>query len=44
MPDVMRGSHHPLHPYDADGRLDVAALRRVVEFCVGCGAHGIVSR
>jgi dihydrodipicolinate synthase/N-acetylneuraminate lyase len=44
MPDVMRGIYTiPSTPYDADGRLDVAALRRVVDFCVGCGAHGIVS-
>ena len=44
MPDVMRGIYTiPSTPYDADGRLDVAALRRVVDFCVGCGAHGVVS-
>lgn len=30
-------------PFDEQGRLDEAGLRRVVSFTVACGAHGVVS-
>ncbi|TVR57191.1 MAG: dihydrodipicolinate synthase family protein [Spirochaetaceae bacterium] len=32
----------PSTPFTADGAVDVAAFRRIVEFCVECGAHGLV--
>ena len=32
----------PSTPFDRDGAIDWGDLRRVVDFCVGCGAHGIV--
>ena len=32
----------PATPLKEDRQVDWEALRRVVEFCVGCGAHGIV--
>jgi dihydrodipicolinate synthase/N-acetylneuraminate lyase len=41
---AMRGIYTiPSTPFDAQGRVDEAGLRSIVEFCVGCGAHGIVS-
>jgi dihydrodipicolinate synthase/N-acetylneuraminate lyase len=33
----------PPTPFDDDGRLDIASLRRCVDFCVAAGAHGIVA-
>jgi dihydrodipicolinate synthase/N-acetylneuraminate lyase len=33
----------PVTPFDAEGRLDEASLRRCVDFCVEAGAHGIVA-
>lgn len=33
----------PITPFSADGALDEASLRRVIEFCVVAGAHGIVT-
>jgi dihydrodipicolinate synthase/N-acetylneuraminate lyase len=40
----MRGIYTiPSTPFDDQGRLDEDGLRRIVDFCVGCGAHGIVS-
>jgi len=33
----------PPTPFDDDGELDERSLRRVVEFCVMAGAHGIVA-
>jgi dihydrodipicolinate synthase/N-acetylneuraminate lyase len=32
----------PATPFDAHWQVDWAGLRRVVDFCVECGAHGIV--
>jgi len=32
----------PATPFDERGQLDEGDLRRVVDFCVECGAHGIV--
>ncbi|MFO7917348.1 MAG: dihydrodipicolinate synthase family protein [Anaerolineae bacterium] len=32
----------PSTPFDEEGQMDEEGLRRVVDFCVGCGAHGIV--
>jgi dihydrodipicolinate synthase/N-acetylneuraminate lyase len=32
----------PSTPFRADGEIDVASFRRVVDFCVDCGAHGLV--
>ena len=33
-------SHPP--PLTSDIRFDEGGLRRIVDFCVGCGAHGLV--
>jgi dihydrodipicolinate synthase/N-acetylneuraminate lyase len=44
MTTAMRGIYTiPSTPFDAQGQVDEAALCSIVEFCVGCGAHGIVS-
>jgi len=32
----------PSTPFHGDGRIDYQGLKRVVDFCVECGAHGIV--
>ena len=32
----------PATPFDERGQLDEAGLRRVIDFCVECGAHGLV--
>ena len=32
----------PSTPFREDGQVDVASFRRVVDFCVECGAHGLV--
>jgi dihydrodipicolinate synthase/N-acetylneuraminate lyase len=32
----------PSTPFREDGALDVPSFRRVVDFCVECGAHGLV--
>ena len=32
----------PSTPFDEAGEIDWADLRRVIDFCVDCGAHGIV--
>jgi 4-hydroxy-tetrahydrodipicolinate synthase len=32
----------PSTPFDEDLEVDWEGLRRIVDFCVGCGAHGIV--
>jgi dihydrodipicolinate synthase/N-acetylneuraminate lyase len=32
----------PSTPFREDGEIDVAAFRRIVDFCVACGAHGLV--
>jgi dihydrodipicolinate synthase/N-acetylneuraminate lyase len=40
----MRGVYTiPVTPFDRDGALDEAQLRRCVEFCVHAGAHGLVA-
>ncbi len=40
----MRGIYTiPSTPFHENGQLDEDGLRRIVDFCVGCGAHGIVS-
>jgi dihydrodipicolinate synthase/N-acetylneuraminate lyase len=33
----------PATPFFPNGEMDQDGLRRIVDFCVGCGAHGIVS-
>lgn len=43
MTDTMRGvCTIPATPFDVEGLVDYDGLRRVVEFCVQCGAHGLV--
>jgi dihydrodipicolinate synthase/N-acetylneuraminate lyase len=32
----------PSTPFREDGEIDVPSFRRVVDFCVACGAHGLV--
>ncbi|MGD2174519.1 MAG: dihydrodipicolinate synthase family protein [Candidatus Brocadiaceae bacterium] len=32
----------PSTPFREDGRIDIPGFRRVVDFCVECGAHGLV--
>jgi 4-hydroxy-tetrahydrodipicolinate synthase len=32
----------PSTPFRKDGEIDIASFRRVVDFCVACGAHGLV--
>jgi dihydrodipicolinate synthase/N-acetylneuraminate lyase len=32
----------PSTPFDAQFELDESGLRRIVDFCIGCGAHGLV--
>jgi 4-hydroxy-tetrahydrodipicolinate synthase len=32
----------PQTPFDEQGQLDETSLRREIDFCVACGAHGIV--
>ena len=32
----------PCTPFDGDGAIDEASLRREVQFCLECGAHGLV--
>ncbi len=32
----------PSTPFRADGEVDVISFRRLVDFCVDCGAHGLV--
>jgi dihydrodipicolinate synthase/N-acetylneuraminate lyase len=44
MASAMRGIYTiPSTPFDEQGRLDEPGLRSIIDFCVGCGAHGIVS-
>ena len=33
----------PVTPFQEDGLLDLDSLKRVVEFCITCGAHGLVA-
>jgi 4-hydroxy-tetrahydrodipicolinate synthase len=43
MPEAYRGVFTiPSTPFDEQLEVDWEGLRRVVDFCVGCGAHGIV--
>ncbi len=32
----------PSTPFGADGGIDVEGFRSIVDFCVACGAHGLV--
>ena len=32
----------PSTPFREDGEIDVASFRRIVDFCIECGAHGLV--
>jgi 4-hydroxy-tetrahydrodipicolinate synthase len=32
----------PSTPFRQDGEIDIPSFRRVVDFCVACGAHGLV--
>ncbi len=32
----------PSTPFQEDGQIDVEGFRRVVDFCIECGAHGLV--
>ncbi len=44
MPDQFRGVFTiPVTPFDESGEVDEASLRRTIDFCVSCGAHGIVT-
>ena len=39
----MRGIYTiPSTPFDENYAIDEAGLRRIVDFCIGCGAHGLV--
>jgi dihydrodipicolinate synthase/N-acetylneuraminate lyase len=43
MPEAYRGVFTiPSTPFDEQLEVDWEGLRRIVDFCVGCGAHGIV--
>jgi dihydrodipicolinate synthase/N-acetylneuraminate lyase len=43
MPEPFRGVFTiPATPFDEHGQLDEGDLRRIIDFCVECGAHGIV--
>ena len=43
MTEPFRGVYTiPSTPFDPSGEVDWAGLRRVIDFCVDCGAHGIV--
>jgi dihydrodipicolinate synthase/N-acetylneuraminate lyase len=43
MPQPFRGVFTiPSTPFDKSYQLDEPGLRRIVDFCVGCGAHGLV--
>lgn len=43
MSTPMRGVYTiPSTPFDEQGQLDEEGLRRIVDFCIECGAHGIV--
>ena len=43
MSTPMRGVYTiPSTPFDEQGQLDEEGLRGIVDFCVECGAHGIV--
>jgi len=33
----------PPTPFAADGRIDEPSLRRLIDFCLGAGAHGVVA-
>jgi dihydrodipicolinate synthase/N-acetylneuraminate lyase len=42
-PDRFRGIFTiPSSPFREDGEIDIPGFRRVVDFCIGCGAHGLV--
>ncbi len=32
----------PTTPFDDSGQIDVDSFRRVIDFCIECGAHGLV--
>ena len=32
----------PSTPFKSDGQMDISSFRRVVDFCIDCGAHGLV--
>ena len=32
----------PPTPFREDGEIDIPSFRRVIEFCIECGAHGLV--
>ena len=43
MSQPMRGVYTiPSTPFDEHEQIDEQALRRIVDFCVACGAHGLV--
>ena len=43
MSEPFRGGYTiPSTPFNARGQLDEEGLRRIIDFCVGCGAHGLV--
>ena len=43
MSTPMRGVYTiPSTPFDEQGQVDEEGLRRIVDFCIECGAHGIV--
>ena len=32
----------PSTPFTANGEIDIPSFRRLIDFCIGCGAHGLV--
>jgi len=32
----------PSTPFKENGEIDIPSFRRIVDFCIGCGAHGLV--
>ncbi len=47
MKPVARGAFRgiftiPSTPFRENGEIDIPGFRRVVDFCIGCGAHGLV--
>lgn len=41
--EIMRGIFTiPSTPFQENGQIDIDGFKRVVEFCIACGAHGLV--
>ena len=39
---LLAAAHSPSTPFRPDGEIDIPSFRRVVDFCIACGAHGLV--